>query len=251
MSKFVPRKSKQSIISANILKDPSKHIPLLIEDKTKSGFNTFHIRDVSDITIDKIPIGQYCSYIKLDLKYVGGGIISGVNMDKKYLQLQPMNNKNITFSVQFANVMYLFVKKQQDEAKPITTVESVITTVKPVVVVEEIKKEKVPVEKIPDVDVVAPKKRRGRPRKAPIENPEPKKPRGRPRKAPIENPEPKKPRGRPTKTIFSKNIVDKLISSIFNCKKTTTIANKKSKLDNVIKEYEDDYVSCKIEFVKK
>ena len=236
MSNFIPRKSKQSIISANILKDPSKHIPLLIEDKTKSGFNTFHIRDVSDITIDKIPIGQYCSYIKLDLKYVGGGIISGVNMDKKYLQLQPMNNKNITFSVQFANVMYLFVKKQQDEAKPITTVESVITTVKPVVVVEEIKKEKVPVEKIPDVapDVVAPKKRRGRPRKAPIENPEP-----------------KKPRGRPTKTIFSKIIVDKLISSIFNCKKTTTIANKKSKLDNVIKEYEDDYVSCKIEFVKK
>lgn len=155
--------TKQSRISQQLKEDPS-YLSVLIEEKVKNNFKVYHVRDVNDITDEMLPIGMYASYIKLDMNYVGGGIIQSVNLDKKFLRVKPMNNNKV-FSVQFSSVLYLFVKKNESDIVEKEPVEKKKKQVKIQKVKADVKAEVKEVETIIEVPV---KRGRGRPRKVPV-----------------------------------------------------------------------------------
>jgi len=182
--------TKQSRISAQLKEDPS-YLSSLIEEKVKNNFKVYHVRDVNDITSEMLPIGMYASYIKLDMNYVGGGIIQSVNLDKKFLRVKPMNNNKV-FSVQFSSVLYLFVKKDENEKvekketqsvekKETKSVEKKSVEKKPAEKKGKIRKVKAPVKEVKTVvkenvkednkinEVPVVKRGRGRPRKVVVE----------------------------------------------------------------------------------
>lgn len=170
--------TKQSRTSTLLKEDPS-YLSVLIEEKVKNNFKVYHVRDVNDISSEMLPIGMYASYIKLDMNYVGGGIIQSVNLDKKFLRVKPMNNNKV-FSVQFSSVLYLFVKKDENEKEKETvekketrSVEKKPVEKKPVEKKGKIRKVKTVVkENVKEdnkIDEVPVKRGRGRPRKVVVE----------------------------------------------------------------------------------
>lgn len=159
--------TKQSRISQQLKEDPS-YLSVLIEEKVKNNFKVYHVRDVNDITDEMLPIGMYASYIKLDMNYVGGGIIQSVNLDKKFLRVKPMNNNKV-FSVQFSSVLYLFVKKNESDIVEKEPVEKKKKQVKIQKVKADVKADvKAEVKEVETIIEVPVKRGRGRPRKVPV-----------------------------------------------------------------------------------